>query len=135
MDIVYLHQGPKFAMGLLQTLQQCNLSTQLTHSMYNEMFDSPFKCNYVLFHSMFCNVITRQQAKSSLASKAPTNSKATVYWFSTKKNEKNTSFPPVFSLFNTPTRGKKIVFNVVKKLKNLFEKEEETHNIVMAKYT
>jgi hypothetical protein len=40
------------------------------------------------FTSTFCNTITRQQAKNSLASKAPTNSKALVYWSSTQKNEK-----------------------------------------------
>jgi hypothetical protein len=40
------------------------------------------------FTSTFCNTTTRQQAKNSLASKAPTNSKALVYWSSTQKNEK-----------------------------------------------
>jgi hypothetical protein len=31
MEIVYLRQGPKFVVGLLQTLQQCNLSAQQAH--------------------------------------------------------------------------------------------------------
>ncbi len=56
------------------------------------MFDSPFKYNFVYFTSTFCNAVTRQQTKNSLASKAPTNSKAIIYWSSTKKNEKKHFF-------------------------------------------
>jgi hypothetical protein len=112
----------------------------------------------------FCNTVIRQQAKSSIASKALTNSKAIIYSkpccqpsekLQPKKMKKKTSFHLVFSFFLTHT---KIIYFLIKHIhvgatihicyrpknycsislkdkKNLLEKEEETHNIVMAKYT
>jgi hypothetical protein len=98
MDIIYLCQGPKFAMGLLKTLQHYKHYSSAI-SQFNWHTRCIMKCsihqsNTIMsyFISMFCNAITRQQEKNSLASKAPTNSKASVYWSLAKKNEKKNFF-------------------------------------------